>query len=75
MGAYWPLMWFSMLLVWVLITVGIIALVRYMARQTPAERGSGPAVPRRPQEILAERFARGEIDVEEYRDRMSALGP
>jgi putative membrane protein len=43
---------------WVLVIVGIVLLVRYLGR---ADRpGPGPT----PERLLAERFARGEIDEE-----------
>jgi putative membrane protein len=50
------------LLVWALIIVCVIALVRYLRRSTPAA-----------EEMLAERFARGEINEQEYRERLDVL--
>ncbi|GAA2804259.1 SHOCT domain-containing protein [Saccharopolyspora taberi] len=58
----------SMLLFWALILVAIIALVRYLGRTGRADRGTESA-----EALLAERFARGEIDEEEYRGRLRAL--
>jgi putative membrane protein len=58
----------SMVLFWALIIAAIVALVRYLARTGQAERGADAA-----EEILAERFARGDIDDEEYRRRLQAL--
>ncbi|TDD40856.1 SHOCT domain-containing protein [Saccharopolyspora elongata] len=58
----------SMVLFWALIIVAIVALVRYLGRTGRAEKGTGSA-----EEILAERFARGDIDEEEYRRRLQAL--
>ena len=66
------LMTFSGLLFWGLIITGIVLLVRYMGRgghpgsaatQTPTQT---PA----PQQALADRFARGEIDEDEYTRRL-----
>ena len=54
------------LLFWALVVVGVIALVRHLRRTTPAPRP--PA-----EELLAERFARGEINEQEYRDRLEML--
>jgi putative membrane protein len=59
------------LLFWGLIIAGIVVLVRYFGRtadpaQPPTER---PV----PQQVLADRFARGEIDEEEYRLRLHVL--
>jgi putative membrane protein len=55
------------LLVWMLIVVGVIALLRHLGR-------SGSAGPRHTaEELLAERFARGEIAEQEYCDRLEVL--
>jgi putative membrane protein len=56
----------GMLLFWVLLVVGIVALVRFVAgdRQPHA-----PAA----EQILAARFARGEISETEYHDRLAVL--
>jgi putative membrane protein len=59
------LMTANMLLFWVLIVAGIVVLVRYFGR--PGSTGSSSET------ILAERFARGEIDEEEYRSRLRTL--
>ncbi|SDX75366.1 putative membrane protein [Saccharopolyspora shandongensis] len=58
----------SMVLFWALVIAAIIALVRYLQRTGRGDRDTGTA-----EELLAERFARGEIDEEEYRRRMTAL--
>ena len=61
------LMTISTVGLWVLGIVGIVLLVRYLGR---ADRpGPGPT----PERLLAERFARGEIDEEEYRRRLETL--
>jgi putative membrane protein len=60
------------LLFMVLFWVGVIALVVWGVRQG----GSTPAAaagPSRALDILEERFARGEIDLEEFELRRSAL--
>jgi putative membrane protein len=54
------------LLVWALVVVGVIVLVRHLRRTTPTPR---PAA----EELLAERFARGEISEQEYRERLDVL--
>jgi putative membrane protein len=64
----WLLMMLSMVAFWGLIVWGIVALFR----------GSGWTRPRPdrrdPEQILAERFAAGEIDEDEYRRRLEVLG-
>ena len=61
----------SLMLFWRLVFLGVVALVRYPARSDRAPTAAGP----RPssQELLAERFARGEIDDQEYRSRLDML--
>jgi putative membrane protein len=66
------LMTVSTLLFWGLVIAGIVALVRYTGRS--AARGGSTADTATPQRILAERFARGEIDEDEYTRRLAVLG-
>jgi putative membrane protein len=63
--------WFAMslgtLVFWGLVITAIVLLVRNINR---AER---PSRPRTPEQLLAERFARGEIDETEYHQRLATL--
>ncbi|QHA09054.1 hypothetical protein GQF42_42775 [Streptomyces broussonetiae] len=68
-----------MILFWALLIVGGVALVHYL---TGARRGHRPGPPsqeesgwsnRRAEDLLAERYARGEIDEDEYRRRLATL--
>ncbi len=73
------------ILFWVLIAVAIVALVRVFTRGRmgppyagyaggPGPYGPpGPGHAPSPEQILAERFARGEIDQDEFHERMAAL--
>ncbi|MDQ2707224.1 MAG: SHOCT domain-containing protein [Actinomycetota bacterium] len=72
-GWGYALMTLSMIAFWGLVIFGVIALVRYLAR---AEQGS-PASAQRltPAEVLADRFARGEIDEHEYHERRNVPRP
>jgi len=68
MGVVWPLLVFAVLLPALLIGVGFIA--------TQARRNPGPA--HRPPEpgaeaVLADRFARGEIEPDDYEQRLRTL--
>jgi putative membrane protein len=60
-GWGYALMTVSMVLFWALIIVGVVTLVHYLARndQPTAARPI-------PEQMLAERFARGDIDEQEY---------
>ena len=69
-GWGWTVMTISMVLFWVLLVVGGVLLYRGLTQPTSGT----PAGPRpSPQHLLAERFARGEIDEEEYRQRLATL--
>ncbi len=59
-----------MLLFIALIVVGVVLLMR-SPRERREEQGRGS----RAVEILDERFARGEIDAEEYEERRRLLSP
>jgi len=68
-GAWgYVLMTISMVLFWGFVIYGVVMLLRYVGREDrPSSRRSTP------EELLAERFARGEIDQQEYRERMESL--
>jgi putative membrane protein len=62
---WWHMGW--MLLFWVLVIVAIVWIVR-------AFSGRGGGEPREtPEQILKRRYARGEIDKDEYERRLSDL--
>jgi putative membrane protein len=68
----------------VLVIVAVVLLVVYLVRQTahPAGAGAGtgqaapalPPAPETPREILRRRYAGGEIEREDYLQRLSDLG-
>ena len=67
----WLLMTLVMVAFWALVIFGIVALFRGPVQPGPRRAdGGGDA-----QRILDERFARGEIDAEEYHSRQSLLPP
>jgi len=66
------LMSVSGLLFWVLIIAGVVMLVRHVG--SGGQGGSAPAQAPTPQQVLADRFARGEINDEEYTRRLQVLG-
>ena len=71
-GWGYGLMTISMLLFWALVITGIVVVVRYLSSHgRPAP--NAPKGHRTPEQILAERFARGDIDDEEYRQRTEVL--
>lgn len=67
-GWGYALMTISMVVFWALVIYGVVLLARYLGRSDrPA--GGRPT----PEDLLAERFARGEIDEPEYRQRLDSL--
>jgi putative membrane protein len=71
-GWGWLLMTLGMLGFWALVAVLALALLRHPG---PPDQQRQPAQQPRPgaEDILAERLARGEIDPEEYRQRLQTL--
>jgi len=62
-----------MMAFWNGIIVLIVFLVRWLGDRSGSGRESRPTSHRSPHEILQERFARGEIDKEEYEERRKVL--
>ena len=67
-GWGFALMMVGNVLFWAVVILGAVALIRYLAAGNRTA-GMRPA----PEELLAERFARGEIDEQEYRTRLDTL--
>lgn len=66
-GGGWMWLWGTlMMLSWVIIIAAAVSFV-LQGRDTRASRGS------RAREILDERYARGELTTEEYRERLDLL--
>lgn len=76
MGAWgFTLVTISIVLFWALMIIAAVALIRYIGRSQPTHPAASPEH-RKPEQILAERFARGEIDQDELRRGLDALrGP
>jgi putative membrane protein len=70
MGAGWTLMIFAVVLPALLLTVGLI-----LAQLWRAPAGSPPGADplREAEQVLAARYARGEIQTEEYEQRLLTL--
>lgn len=66
----WLGMTVVMVAFWGLVITGIVLLVRSVSRTE--HRGPTPPA-RTPEQLLAERLARGEIDAREYHERLDAL--
>ena len=62
----------GIVLFWVLLIAGIVALVAFVNRDGGDRHAQWPE-PQSPEQILASRFARGEISETEYLDRLGVL--
>ena len=60
----------NMVAFWGLLITGIVLLVRYVG----GDRRQPPTGATDPQRVPADRFARDEIDQDEYRQRLKVLG-
>lgn len=73
-GMPYGLGWVFMILFWVLVIAGVIAIVRWLtAGASRREQDTPVPVHRTPADILRERYARGEIDREEFLQRLTDL--
>jgi putative membrane protein len=76
-GWWYALGIISMILFWGVLIVAMAAAVRHLGRDRHERLPAGPpAPPSRPptaEEVLAERYARGEIDADEYRQHLETL--
>jgi putative membrane protein len=75
MMGYWGYGWFGgifMILFWILFLVGLIYLVRWLVQSTGQNKTTGEASDRA-LAILKERYARGEIEQEEFETKKKDL--
>ena len=72
----WILMTLVMVAFWGLVITAVVLAIRYLAsggsHHNRAGSGSVPA-DSRAEDVLAERYARGEIDDDEYRRRLTLI--
>lgn len=67
----WVAMSLMMVIFWGLLVVAVVAFVRWSRRDAATSRTASP--PETAEQLLANRFARGDLDEEDYRRRLSVL--
>jgi putative membrane protein len=70
----WILMTVAMVVFWAALITGAVLAVRYTASARRADTNPA-ALPTRAEELVAQRYARGEIDEDEYQGRVALLRP
>jgi putative membrane protein len=68
--------WFGgifMIIFWVLVIVGLIFLIKWLIQSTKGDSGSGRSGSSKALDILRERYARGEINKEEFEEKKRDL--
>jgi putative membrane protein len=67
----------TMMIVWALLWIGLLGLIAWIAvqwaRDGPRDSVSEQRSPKAARELLEERLASGEIDIEEYQRRRAAI--
>lgn len=66
-------MWLGGVLLLVVVVTLVVLLVRSAGSSSPPPPQGGPGPAARAREVLDERYARGEISTEEYRERRAHL--
>jgi putative membrane protein len=69
-GGTWMWLWVPLTIV---LLVGVVGLVGVIVARGSSTSSAPPAPERRAREILMERYARGEIDTEEFEERSARL--
>lgn len=72
-GGGWLIMTVTVILFWAALIVTIALSIRYLTGGAGRGGREGNPPTRSAEDVLAERFARGEIDIEDYRTRTALL--
>jgi putative membrane protein len=70
---HWTAMTVGMVAFWALVITAVVLAVHYLTSQNGASANAPITGQTHPADLLAQRFARGEIDDNEYRNRLALL--
>jgi putative membrane protein len=70
-GGWWAVMIFGMVVFWTVLVFGVVVLVRHNGHVHGGVASTSPTTPAI--DILNERFARGELNEEEFKRRLALL--
>jgi putative membrane protein len=71
--AGWTMVCIAMVVFWAAVITAVVVAIRYAGGWANGAGTQATYGPPRPQDVLADRFARGEIDEDEYRQRAALL--
>jgi putative membrane protein len=69
----WVLMTLAMIVFWAVVITAVVLVIRQLAGGGSHRNLSGAGAARTAEDVLAERYARGEIDDDEFRKRVALL--
>ena len=69
----WIVMAVAMVIFWAIVVFGVVALVRYLGHSHDMPPGPSSGSATDPEAILRERFARGEIDEDQFKKTLATL--
>jgi putative membrane protein len=71
-GMMWGFGWWGMMFFWIIVIIGVVFLVKWLVEQGRTDRKTSESG-ESPLDILKKRYAKGEIDKEEFEQKKKDL--